>query len=93
MKSLLWEEGYVTNVKKKKMLFQKADFDRFNNPFWTLDLDIFVHPRNLAQYPFLLSVYTWAGARIGAFFAVKDKPQSGLRYKVKYYSVAVYRLY
>ena len=64
------------------MLFQKADFDRFNDTFWAADLDIFVHPRNLAQYLFLLSVYTWTGARIGAFFASKDNPDGGLRYKV-----------
>lgn len=51
-------EGHVADVKKKKMLLTKDDFDRFSKTFWTADLEIFLHPRYLAQFPFLLSVYT-----------------------------------
>ena len=78
----LSREGVVVNIKKPKHLFTETDLVRFNTTFWTVDDSTFVHPRNRAQIPFLIAVYCWTGARIGAFF---NGP--GLRYKVKNQSV------
>ena len=70
-------------MKKKKYLFGEKEFERFNKTFWTNDDAAFVHPRNKVQIAFIISVFCWTGARIGAFFPKpKNKHVRGLRYRV-----------
>ena len=81
MWTVLVKENLVTNCKKPKHLFGPKDRVRFLKTFWTADDAHFIHPRNRVQVPFLLSIFTWTGARIGAFFPNKDnKNEAGLRY-------------
>ncbi|KAL6714267.1 hypothetical protein ACLMJK_007690 [Lecanora helva] len=75
-------EGVVVNKKKPKHLFGKAELINFNITFWTVDEDCFIHPRNKVQVPFLMNLFSWTGARIGAFFPNgENKGQAGLRYR------------
>lgn len=70
---------------KPKYLFGEPELVRFNTTFWTVDESRFLHPRNRVQIPFLLALYCWTGARIGAFLpGVKDKDKAGLRYRVRF---------
>ena len=71
------------NMQKEKHLFGMKELIEFNKTFWTADEGHFIHPRNKAQVPFLMSVYCWTGARIGSFFPDKHgKMAAGLRYRV-----------
>lgn len=82
MKRTLKAEGLVVN-KKEKYLFRKGELVVFTNKFWTVDDAQFIHLRNKIQIPFLISVFYWTGARIGAFFSDNyDKKGGGLRYRV-----------
>ena len=65
---VLTKEGVIINLLKPKYLFGENELVNFNTIFWTIDKSCFVHPRNKAQIPFLLAIYCWTGARIGAFF-------------------------
>ncbi|KAL6716976.1 hypothetical protein ACLMJK_004889 [Lecanora helva] len=76
IKAVLPAEGLLVNKRRPKHLFTEDDMVNFNTTFWTVDDSTFVHPRNRAQIPFLISVYCWTGARIGAFFSA-----AGLRYR------------
>jgi hypothetical protein len=79
----LVKEKVVANKKKEKYLFGPSEYLRFITTFWKTDDISFVHPRNKVQVAFILSVFTWTGARIGAFFPNSDnKDYAGLRYKV-----------
>ena len=74
---------------KPKYLFGETELVNFNKTFWTVDESYFVHPRNKAQIPFLLAIYCWTGARVGAFFPNgkdKDKDVAGLRYRVRFHT-------
>lgn len=78
------QENLVANKKKKKYLFGEQEWAQFYKTFWTLNDDKFVHPRNKVQIPFVISVFCWTGARIGAFFPNKhNKEKAGLRYRVR----------
>ena len=56
---------------------------QFTIIFWTADDAVFVHPRNKAQIPWLIDLFVWTGARIGAFLTdTKTKSKGGLRYRV-----------
>ena len=82
-RTVLIEEGVVANKRKKKHLFGKTELIQFNTTFWTVDDTTFVHPRNKVQIPFIISVFCWTGARIGAFFPDSgNKDDGGLRYRV-----------
>ena len=71
------------NKQQEKHLFGMKELIEFNQTFWTVDEGHFIHPRNKAQIPFLMSVYCWTGARIGSFFPDKHgKMDAGLRYRV-----------
>ena len=71
------------NKKKPKHLFGEKELVQFTNTFWTVDDERFVHPRNKVQIPFIIAVFCWTGARIGAFFPEKEnKDKGGLRYRV-----------
>ena len=80
------KQTMVVNKRKEKHLFGAKEMAAFNYTFWTVDEVEFIHPRNKAQIPFLMSVYCWTGARIGAFFPDKDgKLDAALRYRVSLY--------
>ena len=66
--------------KKDKYNFNPKEAKHLMHTFWTVDEDHFIHPCNKVQIPFILSVYCWTGARIGAFFP--NKKGCGLRYSV-----------
>ena len=86
MRTVLTEERLVVNTKKPKHLFGKDDLIQFHTTFWTKDDANFIHPRNKIQIPFIIDVFCWTGARIGAFFPnPSDKDEAGLRYKVNYF--------
>ena len=73
----------VSGKIKPKYLFGKKEFIQFTTTFWTTDDATFVHPRNKVQIPFIISVFCWTGARVGAFFPnADDKEKAGLRYRV-----------
>ena len=85
VRTVLTKERLVVNTKKPKHLFGKHDLIQFHTTFWTKDDASFVHPRNKVQIPFIIDVFCWTGARIGAFFPNPDnKAEGGLRYKVSY---------
>ena len=81
------KEQLVITKKKTKYLFGKEEFIQFNITFWTVDDAVFVHPRNKVQIP-LISVFTWTGARIGAFLPGPNEKNRGLRYKVNQLTVS-----
>ncbi len=84
-------EGLIVNLKKPKHLFGETELVHFNTTFWTVDETCFVHPRNKAQIPFLIAVFCWTGARIGALLpSPENNKKDGLRYKVspRHYEVA-----
>ena len=71
------------NKKKQKQLFGEKELVQFNVTFWAIDDAQFIHPRNKAQVPFVIAVFCWTGARIGAFFPDQEnKDKGGLRYGV-----------
>ncbi|KAL2037204.1 hypothetical protein N7G274_010067 [Stereocaulon virgatum] len=75
-------DGSVVNKKKAKYLFGEKEFTRFTTTFWTVDDKVFTHPRNKVQIPFILSVFFWTAARIGAFFpGKKNGSKKGLQYR------------
>lgn len=77
------KEGLVVNKKKPKHLFGRKELVQFTITFWTVDDDHFTHPRNKVQIPFIIAVFCWTGARIGAFFPdKKDDTKKGLQYRV-----------
>jgi len=79
----LTSEGLVVNKKKPKHLFGRKELFQFTTTFWTVDDDHFTHPRNKVQIPFIIAVFCWTGARIGAFFPdKKDDTKKGLQYRV-----------
>ena len=66
-----------------KHLFGEKEFTQFTITFWTVDDKIFMHPRNKVQIPFILSVFCWTAARIGAFFPEKkNESKKGLQHRV-----------
>ncbi|KAI9764073.1 MAG: hypothetical protein M1840_008877 [Geoglossum simile] len=82
VRTTLTEEHLIVNVKKPKHLFGRDDLIRFHITFWTMDEENFTHPRNKLQIPFIIHVFCWTGARIGAFFPGCDnRNEAGLRYK------------
>ena len=73
----------IVKRKKKKHLFGEKELTQFATKFWTADDKVFVHPRKKAQIPFVISLFCWTGARIGAFLTDKHtKQKAGLRYRV-----------
>ena len=66
--------------KKPKHLFGEKEFTQFTITFWTVDDKLFT---NKVQIPFILSVFFWTAARIGAFFPEKkNDSKKGLQYRV-----------
>ncbi|MCJ1325512.1 hypothetical protein MMC10_002175 [Thelotrema lepadinum] len=78
----LVEQGDLIPIKKEKFNFTKREFTLLMRAFWTMDDDdVLMHPRNKVQIPFLIWLYCWTGARIGAFFPKEKEGKKGLRYR------------
>lgn len=70
-------------MKRPKHLFGEKEFTRFKVTFWTADDEAFTHPRNKVQIAWLLSLFFWTAARIGAFLPKKNNGvHKGLQYRV-----------
>jgi len=77
-------KGLVVNKKKPKHLFGEKELVQFTKTFWTVDNSQFIYLRNKAQIPFIIAIFCWTGARIGAFFPdKKDNSKKGLQYRVR----------
>lgn len=75
-------EGLVVNKHREKHDFTDRGLMRVLLAVWTCDL-IFIPERYRVQTTFLIHVYYWTRARIGAFFI------DVLRYKVRYCELIV----
>lgn len=71
-------EGIVVNKHRPKHNFTIRDLTRVLLTLWTRDDLIFIPERYRVQTTFIIHVYCWTGARIGAFFT------DGVRYKVRF---------
>lgn len=76
MKKHLKKQGIVSDVRKDKNLFSVADLRNVLVALWTQDDQTFIPERYRIQVTFLLRVFCWTGARVGAFF------KGGLRWRV-----------
>jgi uncharacterized protein DUF3435 len=63
------------NKRLPKHNFTSRDLSRILLVLWTQDDLIFIHERYRIQFTFIIRVYCWTGARLGAFFT------GGLRYR------------
>ena len=70
-------EGDIVNEMLPKYNFAKEDLDAILLTLWTCKDLRSISERDRVGFTFLLHVYCWTGARIGAFFNGK-----GLRYMV-----------
>jgi len=75
VRQTLTREGIVLNKHRPKHNFTDRDLGRVLLTLWTRDDLIFITERYRVQTTFIIHVYCWTGARIGAFFT------DGLRYK------------
>ncbi|KAN0069234.1 Protein of unknown function (DUF3435) domain containing protein [Elaphomyces granulatus] len=75
VRQTLTREGIVVNKHRPKHNFTDRDLSRVLLTLWTRDDLIFIPERYRVQTTFIIHVYCWTGARIGAFFT------DGLRYK------------
>lgn len=71
----LTKEGTVENIKNPKHNFVAQDLENVLTALWTHDDLAYIPERYRIQFTFILLVYCWTGARIGAFF------KGGLRWK------------
>jgi Protein of unknown function (DUF3435) len=65
----------VVNKRLPKHNFTSSDLDRILLTLWTKDDLIFIPECYRIQFTFIIRVYCWTGARLGAFFT------DGLRYR------------
>ena len=73
------QRGFGREQKEAQTSLGKKELLQFTTTFWTVDDDYFTHPRNKVQIPFIIAVFCWTGARIGAFFPdKKDDTKKGL---------------
>ena len=63
------------NKRLPKHNFTSRDLNRILLALWAQDDLIFIHERYRIQFTFIIRVYYWRGARLGAFFT------GGLRYR------------
>ena len=75
MRKVLTVEGLVINKRKPKHNFSERDLTRILISLWTQDDLIFIPERYRIQFTFIIKVYCWTGARLGALFT------NGLRYR------------
>ena len=71
-------EGIVVNKHRPKHNFTERDLNCVRLKLWSRDDLIFIPERYWVQTTFIIHVYCWTGARIGAFF------MDGLWYKVRF---------
>jgi len=77
-------EGTVSAAEWPKYNFQMSDLDNVLVTLWAGPDIASTHERERVQFHFLLDVFCWSGARIGAFFR-----GGGLKYKVSYLSLSI----
>jgi hypothetical protein len=65
----------VVNKHRPKHNFAARDLTRILRALWTQDDPIFIPERYRVQFTYIIHVYCWTGARIGAFFT------DGLRWR------------
>jgi Protein of unknown function (DUF3435) len=65
----------VVNKRLPKHNFISSDLTRILLTLWTKDDLVFISDRHWIQFTFIIRVYCWTGARLGAFFT------DGLRYR------------
>ena len=65
---MLTAEDLVVNTKKPKYNFAAATLTKVLITLWTKNDLVFFPERYGLQYTFILRVYCWNGARLGAFF-------------------------
>jgi hypothetical protein len=58
----------VVNKHRPKYNFAARDLTRILRALWTQDDPIFIPERYRVQFTYIIHVYCWTGARIGAFF-------------------------
>jgi Protein of unknown function (DUF3435) len=75
VRKTLTVEGLVINRRRPKHNFTTRDLTRLLLTLWTQDDQIFIPERYRVQFTFIIRVYCWTGARLGAFFT------NGLRYR------------
>ena len=68
-------EGLVVNNRRPKHNFAARDLTRIPLTLWMQDDLIFIPERYRIQFTFIIRVYCWTNARLGAFFT------DGLRYR------------
>lgn len=76
VRTTLVKEGLVVKKHVPKHNFADRDLSRVLLALWTHDDLLFIHERYRVQVTFIIHVYCWTGARLGAFFT------GGLRYQV-----------
>ena len=79
----LTAKGLVVNIRKPKYNFTATTLTKVLVNLWTKDDLIFIPERYRLRYTFILRVYCWTGARLGAFFT------GGFRYGGEFPSRAV----
>ncbi|MCJ1426427.1 hypothetical protein MMC29_004330 [Sticta canariensis] len=75
VRKVLTVEGLVVKKHRPKHNFTNRDLNRVSLTVWSRDDLIFIHERYRIQFTFIIRVYCWTGARLGAFFT------NGLRYR------------
>lgn len=68
-------KGLAVNKRRPKHNFTASDLTRLLRTLWTQDDLIFIPERYRVQFTFIIRVYCWTGAPLGAFFTNR------LRYK------------
>ncbi len=74
-RKVLTGEGLLVNKRKPKHNFTASDLPRIVITVWTKDDLHFTPERYRVQFTFIIRVFCWTGARLGAFFT------GGLRYR------------
>ncbi|KAK5080233.1 hypothetical protein LTR05_008746 [Lithohypha guttulata] len=72
---VLTAQGLLVNVRRPKHNFTVTDLSRIVVAAWTNDDLVFTPERYRIQFTFIIRVFCWTGARIGAFLT------GGLRYE------------
>jgi hypothetical protein len=68
IRRVLTVEGFVVNKTRPKHNFRDRDLTRLLVTPWTANDLIFIPERYRVQFTFIVRVYCWIGARIGALF-------------------------
>ena len=67
VRNTLPKQGFTTTKKREKFLFDVDDLVNVIVCAWTKDDSVFIHECMRVQMTFLILIYCFSGARIGAF--------------------------